>query len=438
MPVPTFPRDSAAVIPWRAEPKVEVFWVRRAAKLAFMGGWHAFPGGGAAREDVGDILATARRELREETGIEARAEELLFAGRWVTPPLGPLRFDNRFYLLEWPSARPAQPRVEPGELESGEWIEPAAALERWRRGEALAAPPVLHILRVLAEDGPVGGLGRLLDPSEADLGPFRRIEFRPGVLMFPLTTATRPPATHTNVFVLGRERAALVDPGASDPAEIERLLAALVAARAQDGVEVSAIWLTHHHPDHVGGVEAVRLALGVPVLAHAATAERLSAVAIAVDGLLADGEVRDVGGAEWRVLHTPGHAPGHLCFFAAADRTLLAGDLVTGFGTVVIDPPEGSMDDYLASLERLAALPVRTLLPAHGPALLDGARRLRATRDHRLWREQRVLAAWLDGLRTPAAMLARVYDDVPAAALPLAERQIVAHLERLERRGELG
>jgi glyoxylase-like metal-dependent hydrolase (beta-lactamase superfamily II) len=402
-----------------------------------MAGWHAFPGGAAEPGDGGDTTVTARRELHEETGIDASARALVYAGRWVTPPLSPLRFDNRFYLAEWPSSEREQPCVEPGELEGGEWIEPATALERWRSGDVLAAPPVLHILRVLASDGPVAGLGRLIDPREADVGPFRRIEFRPGVLVFPLATMTRPPATHTNAVVLGRESAVLVDPGASEAEEIEKLLLALADARYPDGVVVRAIWLTHHHPDHVGGVEAARRALKVPVLAHPWTAERLRDRSIAVDGVLEDGASFDVGGGSWGALHTPGHAPGHLCFFRAEDGTLIAGDLLTGFGTVVIDPPEGSMEDYLASLERLAALPIRTLIPAHGPAVLDGSRRLRETREHRLWRESRVLAAWRDGLREPAEMLGRVYDDVPKEALALAERQIVAHLERLRAHGAL-
>ncbi|HEX9669246.1 MAG TPA: hypothetical protein VGC93_07145, partial [Thermoanaerobaculia bacterium] len=135
-------------------------------------------------------LAAARRrlvageagmaELLAEFGASLDASRLVYAGRWLTPPFGPLRFDNRFFLAEWPYGAALQPEVEPGELAAGEWIEPAAALARWRRGEVLAAPPVLHLLRVLAEDGPERGLPRLLDPREANLGPCRRIEFRPG------------------------------------------------------------------------------------------------------------------------------------------------------------------------------------------------------------------------------------------------------------------
>jgi len=509
-------RPSAAVIPWRQRDggEIEVYWIRRAEELAFMGGWHAFPGGGLARSDAAvpvagapagagegpaaagfpeslragepgedpgpDLLpglaACALRELFEETGIlltspgpapapadlervrrdllEGRrtfsdamaalgagldASRLVWAGRWMTPPFAPVRFDNRFFLLAWPPSERVQPAVIPGELAAGEWIEPGAALRRCRE-EALAAPPILHILEVLAADGPLGsGLERLRDPSETNLGPLRRIEMRPGVLMFPLATHTLPPASTTNTYLLGTGEAVLVDPGSPLPAESERLERALAAARDRLGRRVTAIWLTHHHPDHVGGVERLRRTLGVPVLAHPQTAARLAG-AIAVDGELADGERIVLAGEPpfpVRVVHTPGHARGHLCFLDETHGSALAGDLVAGLGTIVVDPPEGDMDDYLASLEKLAALAPRTLFPGHGPAIKNAVARLREYADHRRWREERVLAAWEGGLRTPGEMLPTVYDDVPKEAYPLAERQILAHLERLRRAGRL-
>ena len=139
-----------------------------------------------------------------------------------------------------------------------------------------------------------------------------------------------------------------------------------------------------------------------------------------------------------RVLHTPGHARGHLAFFDEQRGTLVSGDLLTAFGTVVIDPPEGDMDEYLASLEQMQALHPRVLLPGHGAAILDAEAALAATHAHRLARERKVLDAWRAGLREPEAMIDVVYDDTPDAARPLAARQIGAHLERLERMGRLG
>jgi len=519
-------RSSASVVPWRRSVKsgrsgasgIEVFWVKRGETLPFMGGWHAFPGGGLSRSDAEiavippaeiagpapparprpaaaddlppGILACAIRELFEETGLllarpvarteaapdpaqiaDARrallggrsfaavlrdlgcvadASRLVYAGRWLTPPFAPLRFDNRFFLLEWPAAEATQPEVQPGELEAGAWIEPAAAWRSWHLGDVLAAPPILHLLQVLGEDGPDAGLPRLRHPVEADLGPVLRVELRPGVLMFPLVTRTLPPALTTNAYLLGFGDAVLVDPGASDPAEIERLVAALAAAQERLGRRVTAIWLTHHHPDHVAGVPALRQRLGVPVLAHPATAERLAAhgdvgAMGGLDGTLGDGQQVTLAGQGRpeapdllvQIVHTPGHARGHLCFLELGQRSLLAGDMVAGLGTIVVDPPEGDMDDYLASLAKLVALAPRTLFPGHGPAVKNAVPKLREYIEHRLWREARVLAAWREGRREPEAMLPAVYDDVPREAWPLAARQVLAHLARLRRAGQL-
>ena len=504
-------RISAAVVLWRrregAGPDdVDVYWVKRSETLPFMGGWHAFPGGGLARSDAElpvsgepqlasdappsagipeslrdldepspDLLpglaACALRELFEETGIllsspavdpeglpELRravlagersfadvlktlgvkldASRLVYAGRWVTPPFAPVRFDNRFFLLEWPPDAPSEPSVHTGECEYGTWVSPAEGWEAWRRGDVLAAPPILYTLEVLSQDGPVKGLDRLRDPAETNLGPMRRVEMRPGVALFPLLTHTLPPAATTNAYLLGTTDCVLVDPGASAERELDRLEAALAAARERLGRRVTAIWLTHHHPDHVGGVERLRSSLSVPVLAHPLTAERL-AHGIRIDGELQDGQRVMLGDYPVLILHTPGHARGHLCFLEEDQRSLLCGDMVSGVSMIVVDPPEGDMDDYLGSLEKLAALRPRTLFPGHGPVIKNAEAKLREYVDHRLWREERILEAWNEGRRQPSEMLPTVYDDVPKQAWPLAERQILAHLARLRKLGRI-
>jgi ribonuclease/clavin/mitogillin len=507
-------RISAAVVLWRrveggGADDVEVFWVKRAETLAFMGGWHAFPGGGLSRTDAAipvsgqpqlgsdapaaseqpeslrdlddpspDLLpglaACALRELFEETGlllsspavdpedlpdlrlallagergfadilkgleVTLDASRLVYAGRWVTPPFAPVRFDNRFFLLEWPHDSPAEPAILEGELEHGSWIRPAEAWEAWHRGDVLAAPPILHTLEVLSQDGPSRGLVRLRDSAEANLGPVRKVELRPGVLMFPLLTHTLPPAVTTNAYLLGLRDAVLVDPGASDPRELDRLEAALAAAREKLGRRVTAIWLTHHHPDHVGGVERLRASLGVPVLAHPLTAERLAGRGIKIDGELQDGQRVDLGdGFSVLVLHTPGHARGHLCFLEEGQGSLLCGDMISGVSMIVIDPPEGDMDDYFGSLTKLASLRPGALFPGHGPVIKNGVAKLREYIDHRRWREESILEAWNAGQRTPAEMLPTVYEDVPPQAWPIAERQILAHMDRLRKHGRLG
>ena len=138
-----------------------------------------------------------------------------------------------------------------------------------------------------------------------------------------------------------------------------------------EGRRVRELIITHLHPDHVGGVEYLRERLGVPVAAHRVTAEALGGT-VRVDGFIEDGERSSLEGPPeitLRAVHTPGHARGHLCFFEERNRALITGDLVVGLGTVVIDPPEGNMADYLRSLERVRALEPTVLFGAHGPAV---------------------------------------------------------------------
>ncbi len=489
------PDISASVIPYRVAPdgSCEVFWVLRSRQLRFMGGWNAFPGGRLSdRDGTVPIRGTmdghsaflasgphaaqpacALRELFEEVGILPLAEppsgvvgvgalrsaraglldgcldfgswlgernlvldtsRLRYAGRWVTPPLSPLRFDATFFLLEWPPTEVVQPRVIPGELSSGEWIRPSEALARWMAGDALLAQPAIETLRVLADHGP-SGHARLWRSEAHDPDAPRSVEFGPLIRVIPLATATLPPATHTNALLLGGHDLVLVDPGASDPAQLLRLREIVDAEADRSGGALRAIWLSHHHADHVAGVEAVRRHYGVPVRAHPATAARLADAGIRIDHYLHDGESVTLSGApdvRIRVLHTPGHASGHLSFLEERLSILLCGDMLSGWGTVVIDPPDGNMAQYLDSLERLAGLGARAALPSHGSMILDPASALRTAHRHRLQREETVLDAWQTGLREPAAMLDPVYGELHPAIRPVALRQLLAHLEHLE------
>ncbi len=504
-------RPSAAVALWRRNEKkqIEVFWVRRSSILKFMGGWHAFPGGGISAADlsapvtglpigidaayddedvpgadgidlrptlIDGLLSCAIRELFEETGVlihngQAKpsnealegarrnlldrkvpfdkvleslgvtldASALTYAGRWVTPPFSTIRFDTRFFLLDWPKDRPVQPEVWTGELDQGEWITAAEALQCWRRAEVLLPQPVLQILRVLHEDGPRKGLPRLLPGAEHGPSP-HRVEFRREISAVPQRTATLPPATHTSAYLIGRREVIIVDPGAETPEELDRLKRAVRSVALQDGGLVKAIWLTHHHPDHVGGALAMKQAVGAPIGAHPLTAQHLEARGIEVDQPLHDGQIVVLAGdppVTIRVIHTPGHARGHLSFFVEETKSLLTGDMVAGHSTIIIDPPEGDMTAYMESLQKLAALEPKVLLPAHGAMIANGVERLNALYAHRLRREQQVLEAWRQGLRDPVEILPAVYTDISVHEYPMAERQIAAHIERLQRLGTI-
>jgi glyoxylase-like metal-dependent hydrolase (beta-lactamase superfamily II) len=144
-----------------------------------------------------------------------------------------------------------------------------------------------------------------------------------------------------------------------------------------------------------------------------------------------DGELL---GGRWRALHTPGHAHGHLAFRDERSGAVLAGDLLSTLSTIVVDPPEGDMAVYLASLARVRALEPRTVYPAHGQPAPDGPRALDDYLAHRRQREAKVLAALAPG-GTLSEVTARAYDDTPPAVHPIAERSCLASLLKLRSEG---
>ena len=141
---------------------------------------------------------------------------------------------------------------------------------------------------------------------------------------------------------------------------------------------------------------------------------------------------------ELRALHTPGHALGHLCFHDERRGVLLTGDNIVGIGSVLIDPPQGNMRDYLASLERMRSLPNLTVLfGGHGPAIATPYQKIDEYISHRLERERNILGAVRAGATTPKEIVARVYTDVSPKAHAMAERAVIAHLEKLRDEGQL-
>jgi glyoxylase-like metal-dependent hydrolase (beta-lactamase superfamily II) len=247
-------------------------------------------------------------------------------------------------------------------------------------------------------------------------------------------TPTLPPATHTNVYLLGRGRVAVVDP-ASPYAEEQAALDAALDALHKAGEQVVEVLLTHHHVDHVSGATHLATRLGVPIAAHAATAAKLRG-RVAVGREIADGELLPYGPDGMRAMWTPGHAPGHLCFVDARSNAIVAGDMVASVGTIIIEPEDdGDMALYLESLRALRALEPRVLLPSHGPPIEAANAKLDFYVAHRLEREARVLAALSAEPRTLEALVPPAYPDVPPAIYGLAARSLLAHLRKLEREG---
>jgi endoribonuclease LACTB2 len=481
------PKDAAAVILLRHDTdraNPEVFWVQRSNKLAFLGGFHAFPGGQLDRNDSevkvlhcddpqkAAMISCAARELFEELGVlvvrgadlltkgqrasvfddlesgrmswpallehydlQLDANDYTFAGRWVTPPFSPRRFDTWFFLVHTPPKQ--EPEVKPdGELAHGEWVNAAEGFRRWERSEVLAVPPILHALNTLAAGIGPDLVDRFLAVPHAHAEPKRRIEFQTNLICFPVRTPTKPPATHTNCYLIHTTRELLiVDPG-SPYEEEQQALAECIDDLLREGRSVNQIVLTHVHPDHVAGVNALRDHLNgnVQVSAHRLTAEALQG-SVQIDHLIEDGEVIELTGEpriKLRALHTPGHARGHLCLHEERTGTLLTGDNILGLGSVLIDPPEGNMRDYLDSLRRMGAVPgLRVMFGGHGPPMANAYEKINEYIRHRLEREQKILDAVRGGAATPAEIVKVVYTDVSPKALPMAERAVLAHLEKL-------
>ena len=264
------------------------------------------------------------------------------------------------------------------------------------------------------------------------------------VTLFPVRTPTLLPATHTNSYALGGRDVLLVEP--STPFEEEqREWIAWARELASTGRNLVAIVATHHHPDHVGGAALLSRELGLPVWAHEETASRID---VPVARRLADGDAITLAGPReqaWQVLHTPGHAPGHVCLFEPRSKTAIVGDMVASVGTILIAPGDGDMTVYLEQLERLAKLAASLALPAHGEPIDAPTELFERYVLHRKMREEKIVATLALACASPegrpgvtsSELVPRVYDDASPAVWPIAKLSIDAHLEKLEREGRV-
>lgn len=260
-----------------------------------------------------------------------------------------------------------------------------------------------------------------------------------GIAVFEVRTPTLPPATHTNTYILGEGALVVVDPASPYPEERAALRDAILQRTAQ-GESVAAIFLTHHHLDHVSGAVSLARAVGAPIVTHSATAQRLVG-RIAVDRTVAPGERLPAGGMDVEAIFTPGHAPGHLCLLDHASRALVCGDMVASVGTILIDAEDdGDMTVYLESLHSMRVLTPSCLLPAHGPPIWNADQHLAFYLAHRAQREAKVLAALAHEPRTLEVLVPIAYADTDARVHAIAMRSLRAHLDKLvrERRATLG
>lgn len=482
---------------------LKVFLVERAPELRFFGGYWALPGGTLAPEDAapdgghdpdGALQRCAMRELFEETGLlwpalpatrtngpalhAARSALLareradgdrsapspwpgLVAGaptpeplrvlcRIATPPFAPVRYDTVFFHVPLESCRGGtggrQPEVWTGELVDGRFWRPLQALASWRHGDLLLVPPVVILLEHLAAHGGDGfdafATAMATTATGYQQGRLHQVRFSPGIVLAPLRTPTLPPATTTNCYIVGHEQLWVVDPGSPHEGEQQRLLA-LLRELMVGSTRVAGILVTHHHPDHIGGVVALSRALDLPVRGHPLTLSRLPP-GFRPGPALDDGMRVPLGkspdgrdGWELLAIHTPGHDRGHLCFRESRYGAVLVGDMVSTISTIIVDPPEGHLATYLQSLERLLREPLTTLYPAHGPAVRDGQRLVKQYLRHRRQREASLLHALDAGAVTVDELLSKVYWDADPKLYGFAARSLLAGLQKLQEEGKV-
>ncbi len=292
------------------------------------------------------------------------------------------------------------------------------------------------------------------------------MEVTPRIHSIPAPTAfyTGPQAPNVYLVMDGGE-GVLIDSGFGDGQSVKARLEYL---GERPDVKLRYIVLTHHHFDHSSGAHQIRQASGAQIVMHPqeerflrdwqsdvpqdidipadqkAVADqvqrfRRQAAEAAPDVPIADGGMLSVGGLTLEVVHTPGHTLGSVCIYLREERALFTGDTALGLGTVAISPPPyGDMRLYLESLERLKGYDAALMLPGHGRAVQEVGRKLQELIDHRREREEQVLHLLADGKTSARAMLSAIYPELDRRIIPMALRQIEAHLAKLteERRVE--
>jgi recombination protein RecT len=420
-----------------------------------------------SRERDADFL-----EQLEQHELSLSVDEVWWLCRWTTDPDLPKRFDARFFVARMPQDQ--EPVADEGETFEPVWISPIDALRRHEEGSFSMIFPTIRTLRRLSTFADVQSVldacaserplwmssprgahfrGQVERYSEHE-PPYGELELvvpdgrllhtldwqheKPVPLLRNVQRLTAPnpgrmTGPGTNTYIVGEPGGGyiVIDPGPDSAEHIGRI-AAIV------GAELKAIVCTHAHPDHSPGANPLKALTGAPILTAVEGSNVRSAWQFTPDRILGDGERIGVRGSTLRAIHTPGHASNHLCFLLEEDALLFSGDHINNGSTVVIDPPDGNMRDYLDALQRLLGEPIEYILPAHGWVLGFAHEAIRQLIAHRLRREDKVLGAVrASGGGTLDELVKRVYDDVDPVMHPVAKRSLFAHLEKLAADGRV-
>jgi glyoxylase-like metal-dependent hydrolase (beta-lactamase superfamily II) len=266
----------------------------------------------------------------------------------------------------------------------------------------------------------VSGFGPKLEPfTELQSGIRRLVAPNPSMMTGP----------GTNTYLFGVEEIAVLDPGPI----ISRHLEAI--QRIADA-PIRWVLVTHTHPDHSPAASVLAKETGAELIGIPAPVGAHQDESFQPDRVLADGDQLVSDAFAIRAVHTPGHASNHVCFHHEASDWVFTGDHVIDGSTVVINPPDGNMKQYIESLRRLRSMGCAALAPGHGEVIHDPERAIDWIIEHRLEREARVVAALKANPDiTTRELVPHVYKDVDKKLYGLAERSLLAHLIKLEEDG---
>lgn len=414
--------------------------------------------------------ATTLGQVCERFALRLAVDRLAYHSHWLTPPGLPKRFDTRFFIAEAPPGQQAS--FDPHETLEHRWMRPAEALAK---DSGIKLPnPTRHTLQALAQFATVraclqharaldaverimprvgfGSMGpRPVHPGEPAYAEIERIDpdgqgspsyelepGRPVQLSQRVWRVTAPngnmmtgPGTNT-YFVAspGSDAWAVIDPGPDDDTHVRAVLAAAPGP-------IRWILVTHTHRDHSPAATALKAQTGASLYGKLARHAEWQDAAFKPDHALEHGARIVLGPqATLRVVHTPGHASNHLCYLLEEEKTLFTGDHVMQGSTVVINPPDGDMTEYLQSLRALLGEDLDWLAPGHGFLIERPRETLERLIRHRFAREAKVVDALRElGGAAVASLLAKVYSDTPERLLPVAQRSLTAHLLKLAAEG---
>jgi glyoxylase-like metal-dependent hydrolase (beta-lactamase superfamily II) len=393
-------------------------------------------------------------------------DALAYYGHWITAPGRVRRFDTRFFVALAPEGQEGS--HDAGETVHHMWVSPQEALARGERGEIELVFATQTSLRDLGRfDAPRAAFEYAAELVEIDTNRacramgkdgeriFRRAdpqyfevhwtdpeetgattyEIVPGIpkrldrfvtrLTAPNPSAMTGPGTNT--YLVGERELAVIDPGPDLPAHIEKILE---AGRGR----IRWIVCTHTHLDHSPAAAPLKAATGAQVFGRQAPAGQDAT--FRPDVIVEHGQRIQLDGATLRAIRTPGHASNHVCYYLEQTKMLFTGDHVMQGSTVVINPPDGDMRAYLASLEALLAEDIAIIAPAHGYLIGEAHREVRRLVAHRLAREAKVRTALAKlGPAPLESLVPVVYDDVPERLHRWAIRSLTAHLDKLVAEG---